>query len=387
MRYRDSIFGQLLKPISRRRFQISVDRHRADAYDKSFGSYEHLVALVYGQLSGAKSLRALETAWNANAHHHYHLGAKRIVRSTLADANRRRLAAPYLETFSELTGFADRVLRREGKVMLRLIDATPIPLPEIIKWTQWNGRTRGLKLHVVYAPLQDRPARIAITPATVNDVEFGRSVPIEAGAFYAFDKAFCDYRWWTGIHEAKAFFVTRAKINARYKTVRRRPLKRTRGDGFTVLADKDVVLKTHGHQNLPMTLRQITLRRDDGGKLTIISNDLRHSAVRIAALYKARWQIELLFRWIKQHLVIRSFLGRSENAIRLQIIAAMIAYLLLRIAARQSRLTMPAIRFAELVANCLFIRKPLPRIDKPPPVNPSKPKPRCFPGQLELGYA
>jgi putative transposase len=387
MQYRDSIFGQLLKPISRRCFQNSVERHNGDAYDKSFSSFSHMVALIYAQLSGVRSLRALETGWNANSHHHYHLGTGTIARSTLADANRRRPVAIFAETFCDLSGLADRMLRREGAFMLRLIDATPIPLPEIVEWAQWNGRTRGLKLHMVYSPVQDRPVRIAITTATVNDVEFGRTVPIEAGAIYAFDKAYCDYRWWTEIHDNGAFFVTRAKTNARYKTVRKRPLKRKNGDGFTVLTDKEVVLKTQGRAKLPITLRHITVRRDDGGKLTIISNNLVRSAVKIAAIYKARWQIELLFRWIKQHLMIRNFLGRSENAIRLQIVAAMIAYLLLRIAARQSRLAMPALRFAELVANCLFVRKPVPHIDKPPQVNPSKPKPQLLPGQIEFRYA
>lgn len=112
---------------------------------------------------------------------------------------------------------------------------------------------------------------------------------------------------------------------------------------------------------------------------------MSRSAVEIAALYKMRWQIELLFRWIKQHLKLRKFLGRSENAIRLQIVAAVIAYLLLRIAARQSRLTMPAIRFAELVANALFARKALARIDRPPEANPSRPP--IDPNQLQFCYA
>ena len=387
MRYRDSIFGQLLKPVCRHRFQKSVERHGANAYDKSFGSFAHLVALIYAQLSGARSLRALETSWNANAHHHYHLGAGPIARSTLADANARRPVAVFADTFCELSGFAGRMLRQEGKAVVRLLDATPIPLPEIIGWAEWNGRTRGLKLHLMYAPVQDRPTRFAITPATVNDVAFGRTVPVQPGAFYVFDKAYCDYGWWKNIDDMKAFFVTRAKTNARYKTLRKRPLKRKNGVGFTVLCDKEVVLTTQGRYKLPITLRHITVRREDGGKLTVISNDLVHSAVRIAAMYKARWQIELLFRWIKQHLVLRTFLGRSENAIRLQIVAAMIAYLLLRIAARQSRRAMPAIRFAELVTACLFVRKPLPDIDRPPPVNPSKPRPRVLSGQMELSYA
>ena len=114
---------------------------------------------------------------------------------------------------------------------------------------------------------------------------------------------------------------------------------------------------------------------------------LDRSAVEIAALYKGRWQIELLFRWIKQHLAIRKFIANNDNAIRLQVLAAMIAYLLLRIAARLHGLKMPALRFAELVGQFLFTRKPIAKIDKPPPVNPSKPKPRSSPDQLELCYA
>jgi len=387
MRYRDSIFGRLLKPISRREFDKSVERHAGDAYDKSFDSFSHLVALLYAQLSGVRSLRGLEAAWNANSHHHYHLGVGALARSTVSDANGRRPVAIFAETFSRLSGLADRILRREGAQMLRLIDATPIPLDELVGWAEWNGRTRGLKLHIVYDPSCDHPRQIAITPSTVNDVEFGRQLTIEPGATYAFDKAFCDYAWWTRIDQAGAFFVTRPKTNARYKSVRRRALKKRKGDGFTVLDDQEVRLASQGHAKLPIMLRRLRVRREAGGTLTIITNDLVRSAVEIAAIYKARWQIELLFRWIKQHLAIRSFLGRSENAIRLQLIAAMIAYLLLRIAARESRLAMPAIRFAELVAGCLFVRKPIAHIDKPPEVNPSKPQPKYLPGQMEFRYA
>lgn len=387
MRYCDSIFGRLLKPISRRQFDKSVERHDGDAYDKTFDSFSHLVTLVYAQLGGVQSLRGLEAAWNVHSHHHYHLGVKALARSTVSDANARRPVAIFAETFALLSGLADRVLRREGAQMLRLIDATPIPLDALVRWAEWNGRTRGLKLHVVYDPCKDQPRQIAITPSTINDVEFGRQVPIEAGATYAFDKAFCDYAWWTRIDTAGAFFVTRAKTNVRYKTVRLRLLKKRKGDGFKVLDDQEVRLATQGRAKLPITLRRLRIKRETGGKLTIITNDLVRPAVEIARVYKARWQIELLFRWIKQHLAIRSFLGRSENAIHLQLVAAMIAYLLLRIAARESRLTMTAIRFAELVANCLFVRKPIARIDKPPEVNPSKPKPRFFLDQLELRYA
>lgn len=385
MQYTDSIFASLLKPICRRSFKAVVERHRGDAYYKSFRSWNHLVTLIFAQLRGIDSLRELETVWNAHAHHHYHLGTGMVARSTLADANAYRSPAIFAEIFATLSGLVDRGLKREGKEMLRLIDATPIPLEQLVTWAKWNGRTRGLKLHVVYDPNADHPRLIEITPATVNDVQVGKTVPIETGATYVVDKGYCNYAWWKQIHKAGAWFITRRKTNATYKLVRRRPLRKRKGDGFTILEDAEVRLVTRGNVKLDIPMRRVRLKRDDGAIITLITNDLERSAIEIALLYKARWQIELLFRWIKQHLNLRRFLGRSENAIHLQVIAAMIAYLLLRIAARQSRLALPAIRFANLVAGCLFTRKPIAKIDRPPDVHPSKPTPHSS-NQMEFAY-
>ena len=385
MQYCNSIFASILKPIPRRWFKATVERHEGDAYDKTFTSWNHLVVLLFAQLSGAGSLRELEAVWNAHSHHHYHLGTGLLARSTLSDANARRPVAIFAETFDVLSALADQALKREGSEMLRLLDATPIPLDEVVRWAQCNGRTRGLKLHVVFDPKADHPRRIEITPARVNDVLVGRTTPIESGATYAFDKAYCDYAWWTCLHRAGSYFLTRPKRNAKYKVVRWRPLRKTKGDGFTILDDAEVRLATQGHPRLAISMRRVRLKRDNGAVLTLITNDLKRSAVEIAALYKLRWQIELLFRWIKQHLKLRTFLGRSQNAIHLQVIAAMIAYLLLRIAARQSRIALPAIRFANLIASCLFARKPVAKIDRPPDVHPSKPA-RPSHNQLELAY-
>lgn len=182
MRYRDSIFASLLKPLARRQFKAIVERHDGDAYDKTFDSWNHLVVLIFAQLAGASGLRGLESSWNAHAHHHYHLGSGPIARSTLSDANMRRPLQVFAETFAMLSAEADRHLRREGAAIVRLIDASPIPLEALCKWAHWNGRTRGLKLHVVFDPHADHPRRVDITPANVNDVEVGREVPIETGA-------------------------------------------------------------------------------------------------------------------------------------------------------------------------------------------------------------
>jgi putative transposase len=387
MRYSDSILGNILKPISRRWFDRLVEREGANAYDKTFDSWSHLVALIYAQLSGLGSLRGLTSSWNANAHHHYHLGVSKLARSTLSDANERRPPSIFQETFSQLSGLADRLTRKEGGQMVRLIDATPVPLGRVIDWAKRNGRIRGLKMHVVYDPAADNPTFVDVSHANVNDIEIGRTVPLEAGCTYVFDKGYCRYDWWISIDQADACFVTRMKTSARFRAQRWRTVKKAKGDGFTILDDAEVRLVSKGNSKLDIPMRRIHLKRDDGTKITLLTNDLVRSAIQIAALYKARWQIELLFRWIKQHLKIRSFLGQNQNAIRLQLLAAMIAYLLLRIAARQSCLQVPAIRFAELIAARLFSRSGLADIDKPNRSNPPRPAPRNCPNQMAFAYA
>ena len=386
MQVLDSIFGRLLKPIVRRQFDAIVARHNGDAYDKTFKSWDHVVTLVYAQLSRTTSLRAIRTTFNANSNHHYHLGVGEVARSTLSDANARRPVGVFADTFAMLAKMVDRETRCEGAEMVRLIDASPIPLGKVCKWAQWNGRIRGMKMHVVYDPKADCPRCVEVTSATVNDVEIGRQVEIEVGTTYVFDRGYYHFGWWKKINAAKAFFVTRAKQNTRLRVVNRRHVRKLIGDGFRIIDDAEVVLSSKGDSQLPIPLRRVRVQRDNGATITLITNDLDRTAVEIAALYKARWQIELLFRWIKQHLDIRKFIGYNDNAIRLQILAAMIAYLLLRIAARSYCITMPALRFAELICQRLFMRRPIAEIDKPPPVNHSKRQPTVSPDQLMLCY-
>ena len=387
MRHVDSIFGTLLKPIDRRWFQSVVERYDADSYVKTFKSWDHLVALIFAQLSRLGGLRGLGAAFNANAHHHYHLNTGPLARSTLSDANARRPTGVFAEVFTMLSHAADRQTRRDGAAMVRLIDASPVPLGKVCKWAKWNGRIRGMKMHVVYDPDADCPRCVEVTAATVNDVEVGRQVEIEAGATYVFDKGYYHFGWWKKINDAGAFFVTRSKVNTRLRMTKSRYVRKIIGDGFRIVDDAEVVLVSKGDSRLPIRLRRIRVRRDKGGTITLLTNDLDRTAVEIATLYKGRWQIELLFRWIKQHLDIRKFLGRNENAIRLQILAAMVAYLLLRIAARLHRVTIPILRLTELVCQRLFVRLPITQIDKPPPVNPSRRRATSSPDQLDFCYA
>lgn len=387
MRFTPTIFGKLLEAIDRRQFAAVVARHDGDAYDKAFRSWDHLVALIYAQLSDLDSLRGLEAGWNANRQHHYHLGAARLSRSTLADANRRRPAAVFADAFALLAGRLDRRTRGDGQAMLRLIDSTPIPLGKLCDWAKSNGRIRGMKLHVVYDPDADLPRVLDITDANVNDAQIGRTVALEPGATYVFDKGYCHYGWWRAIAAARSVFVTRPKTNMRLAVLAARPLEDVQGDGFRVLADERVAFASKGDSKLPIPLRRVTVERDDRKPITLLTNDLTRSAVEIGALYKGRWQIELLFRWLKQHLKIRKFLGANDNAIRLQLFAAMIAFALLRIAANAHKVGLPILRFTDLVGCCLFERRRIGDIERPPPINPSKKRDRFDPNQISFCYA
>jgi putative transposase len=243
-----------------------------------------------------------------------------------------------------------------------------------------------MKMHVVYDPKTDYPRILDITDANVNDAQIGRQITLEAGATYVFDKGYCHYGWWTAIAKAQSTFVTRPKSNMGLALVRKRPVKKKRGDGFLILEDHEVSFASKGDSKLPIRLRRLRLQRDEGDTITLLTNDLKRSAVEIGQLYKGRWQIELLFRWIKQHLKIRKFLGNNDNAIRLQLFAAMIAYALLRIAARTRCVTIPILRFTDLVTRCLFDRRKIETIDRPPPINPSRKRERSSPDQFAFNY-
>jgi putative transposase len=386
MRYSDSIFGHLLKPISRRWFDTVVERYNADAYDKAFGSWDHLAVLIFAQLTGTEGLRSLEASWNAHSNHHYHLGVGEIARSTVSDANARRPLQVFTETFAMLSRLADRKFKRQGEAMLRLIDSSPVPLGDVIDWAKSNGRIKGLKLHIVYDPVKDVPSHVEITDANVNDVTIGEQTPVEAGMTYVFDKAYCKYPWWTAIHDAGATFVTRQKTTSKFRAIRVRKLARRRGDNFQIIEDAEVRFVSKGDSRLTIPMRRIKVRRDDGAKITLLTNDMDRAAIDIASFYKERWKIELLFRWIKQHLHIKSFLGRNQNAVRLQIVAAMIAFLLLRLAAKEHFVKIPIIRFVGLVTARIFMRAPLALIDKPPESHPSFAQPEASLGQFEFAY-
>lgn len=327
----------VMKGVPRRVFDDRVRACGSDRYSKGFDSWSQLVAMVFGHLSGASSLRMIEAGYSSQPNQHYHLGTGAVRRSTLADANSKRSPEPFVALAQALMTQVARPLRRQGMQMLYLLDSTSITLKgrHFDAWTAASRtrNTQGLKLHVLYDLGAQAPCQHSFTAANVNDVTEAARLPIQTGAIYVFDKGYCDYNWWAAIHAKGATFVTRFKYNVALTVECVRPIDPA--EQATVLADEIVAFsnKTPGgkrRNRYTSALRRITIARPDAATpLVLATNDLHSSAGTIARHYKDRWNIELFFKWIKQHLRIKQLFGRSENAVRIQILCALIAYLLL----------------------------------------------------------
>jgi transposase len=375
MRYQSTVFGQLLKAIPRGWFDRVAAAHHEGRAKRCLSPWAHLVSMVFAQLGGARSLRDLERMLERQQGVFAHLDLQTVRRATLADANARRPARLFEAVAARLSGqLAGRGVKRE---MLRLIDATHIFAGRQVE--QWSGG--GLKLHVVFDPILERPTCFAVTLKRVNDITAAKLMPIEAGATYVFDKAYYDFGFWARLHQHDCRFVTRLKKHASVRSCQeRRPL----GEG--ILFDRVVRLSDRlaSQRRNPMAdpVRLIGVRIDTGREITLLTNDLTAPAVEIAGLYKARWQIELFFKWVKQNLKIAHFFGTSRNAVTIQIMAALIAYLLLRIAQLHYRTDLGLQAIARLMPAFVLHRRPLQRVlDDPEP-------PACVQTfQMEFAYA
>jgi IS4 transposase len=338
--YTNTRFADLLKGLPRPVFDKQVRELDADKHCKGFKSWDQMIALIYAQIACASSLREIETGFNSQKIHHYHLGTRCIRRSTLADANQKRPAALFERICQLLMAKVSRHLRQEVGEFLYLLDSTPIPLKGLgyDDWTRdnHNHRTQGLKVHVLMASGSNTPVQSLVSAPNINDIDVGRNTPIEAGQTYVFDKGYCDYNWWYQIHCAGAYFVTRLKSNAGVQVLADNT--QDSSEHPEILGDHLISFKNRRpggkriNQYHGTPLRRVLVAREDGRPaLVIATNDLVSPANVIAANYKARWGIELFFKWLKQNLSVRTFLGRSENAVRIQIFVALITYLLLQI--------------------------------------------------------
>lgn len=328
---KDTVFQQILKPITEELINECAARFRSDYDCEEFKTYEHLKTMVYAHLTEMKSLRTLEVAINSQR-----IGIKtKIRRSTLSDANRRRPAACFFWMLEQLMSLLPRKSQKGLNKFIKILDSSPVQLKGK-GYDEWarafsTSRCQGLKLHVEYDLQLSSPTRFSVSQPNFNDSSMGQRWPVEADTVYVFDKGYCDFNWWWSIHQKQAFFVTRLKKNT---AVLMETSHENLGEG--ILEDGIFRFKNArprgGKTNLYQEpLRRISVFRKDKDPLVLVTNLHDIPAGVIAGLYKARWEIELFFKWIKQNLKLKKFLGKSMNAVKIQLATALMAYLLVQI--------------------------------------------------------
>lgn len=366
MRHQNSVFHSLTKQIPWSKFDQVVEKYGADRLVRKLTTKRHFIALLYGQLSGSTSLREIVTGMASHETRLYHVGAAPVKRSTMSDANSQRPWQVFSELFAQMLPQAHRGLRRATADAVRLIDSTSIKLSSLSEsWATFSADVFGAKAHIVYDPNADRPVYFAVTPANVNDITAAKAMPIELGATYVYDLGYYDYGWWAKLDEAGCRFVTRLKKNTPLDVIRENHVSKNSNilsDRIGHLPDR---LANSRKNPLQVPVREICVVIESGKQLRIVTNDLDASAEEIAELYKQRWQIELFFRWVKQTLRIRHFIGISENAVRIQIAIALIAFLLLRMAQLAQKALHTPLEFARLVRTNLMHRRPINNLLEP----------------------
>ena len=373
MRHQPTAFEQLVQEIPWDTFARLAGQYGADATARSFSARDHLAAMLAAALGGLHGLRQTVAGLRPDRGPLRLMGCAPPCRATLADANRRRDPALFIALLQAMLPRLHRLLRRDAGAMVRLIDSTQVNLG--LRMRQWIGLHRGeptAKIHVVYDPRAAQPVYFDLTSAKINDITAVKQrLPIEPGALYVFDLGYYDFGWWAEMHDNGCTFVTRLKRNTPLREVEQRPVS----PGTVVQSDRTARLPerlARSRRNLFDGIgREIVIRISTGRILRLFTNDLTSPAAIIADLYKERWQIELFFKWIKQNLRISRFMGTTENAVRIQIATAMIAYILVRLAHAKQAARQPVRHSATILLTAirshLFARQPIDHLLDPPP--------------------
>ena len=376
MQYQSTVFGQLLKGLPRGRFEHLAERYKQGRKKRELSPWGHLVAMVFAQTGGARSLRDVERMLECHHGVAAHLGLGSVKRSTLADANKLRSSDLFCDVATMLAGKLSR--GSSGSQAVNLIDATTLVAGKKVEHWSAGG---GVKLHVVYEANQAHPVCFAVTPQRVNDITAAQAMPIQSGATYVFDKGYYHFAFWAKLDAQGCRFVSRLKANSPVTIQQERVVV----DGTGILSDRIVHLsqRLSASRRNPFEkpVRMIEVAISSGRKITLVSNDLESSAEAIAALYKARWQIELFFKWIKQNLKLNHFMGTSRNAVTIQIMAALIAFLLMKIAQSTAKAQLGLQAIARLVQPLALVRRPIAEL-----FFPSPPKPKIASSQLTWDF-
>jgi hypothetical protein len=359
------VFSQIMGLISHKKFQTIVNQHYGDYKVKDFTCWKQYLCMAFGQMTHRESLSDTMLCLKANAGKLYHLGIGNPVSvSTISRANETRSYKIYETLAVQLIREAKDLYidEKEKDVWLHgnvfAIDATTIDLSVTpFLWATFRTTKSGIKLHTQLDLSTAIPEFILVTPASVHDVNILDMIRFEANSFYIMDRGYIDYKRLFKIHESGAYFVTRAKDNMSY----RRVYSHEKESGSGVIYDQSVKLNNHyASQDYPLKIRRIKYKDADSGKtLVFLTNNFQIKATDIAQLYRNRWKIELFFKWIKQHLKIKSFWGLSENAVKSQIWIAISVYVLVAIAKKRFMLKQSLYEILQVLSISIFEKVPV----------------------------
>lgn len=360
----NSVFSQVIKLIPRTKFQSIVAKHNGDKWVRQMNCWTWFGSLLFGQMTGHDSIRAIERVFAAGEEKMRRLGFGEVKRSTLADANRDRPTNILEDLYFYMLGIAQTAapkkhgFRFHGDVLA--LDSTTIELClSLSPWARFHHSKGACKLHTAIDIAGELPQFFVLTPGRVNDLRVAKQLVFPKDSTVVMDKAYIDYSWFNDLNQDGVYFVTRMKDNCQFKVVECRKTNRTQG----YICDQIVYLKSLRGQDYKGVLRRISYRDPDTGKkLTFLTNRFDLVTSTICALYKARWKVELFFKTLKQHLKIRKFLGTSENAVKAQILAAMIAYLLVMILRYSLKSTISMPDAMAVIATLLLLNEPVSRL-------------------------
>lgn len=368
MAYATTVFNQLLDFLPRYDFDCFVKQYDADKYTKKLDCWQQLLCLIYAQATGKESLRDIETSLKVHHQRWYHLGLETVARSTLSDANRVRPHEIFERLFYE-------ILRRCKEVSVKhpfmfdspvyLLDGSVISLClSLCPWSKFGQTKGGLKIHNLLSLDRQLPEIIVLAEQKVSELAIAESIDWSrfSDSWLIFDRGYYKYSWWNLLKKHNIKFVTRLKSNTNYSVLGQLTMEMPEDTEGVIKDERIGLFSEYGLEDYPQDLRLITYRDPKTKKVyQFITNDFQEFPETIAQLYKERWQIELFFKWIKQNLVIKSFLGTSKNAVLTQIWVAMIYLLLIAYIKHQTGTKLSLLELTRIVTSAIF--SPLTLID------------------------
>ena len=358
------VFAQITQHLPLTTFRRCVARYSGEHKVKSFSCLDQYLCMAFAQLTYRESLRDIEACLRAQADKLYHMGIRgRVSRSTLADANEVRDWRIYADFAQSLIGIARRLYAKEAfgvdlKETVYALDASTIDLClSVFAWAPFRSTKAAVKLHTLLDLRGNIPTFLHISDGKLHDVNVLDLLLPEPGAFYVMDRGYVDFERLHRLHQAGSFFVTRAKSNLRAQRRYSQPVDRSTG----LICDQTIVLTGfYSRQDFDTALRRIKFKDPETGKrLVFLTNNFALPAITITELYRCRWQVELFFKWIKQHLRIKVFFGTSKNAVKTQIWIAVSVYMLAAIVKKQLNLSASLYEMLQILSLTMFEKMPL----------------------------